>query len=318
MFDFSVFRALGLLIRTMPFVLLRLGWFMAAGAGVGFLAAGGAWLGHRAAGGEVLSPGAGWGAVAGVAVAALVLGASRKRMMYSLVSGHLAAMVAALDRQPLPFLGGQIATARAIVADRFGDEAALGALDRLVRGVIRTATRLVDDLLRDILPVAVIDRLLRASGVQMALSRGLIEGVVLAHAVRTRSENAWEAAHDGLVLYTQNARPLMANAVWLALTGWGLAGLLALAALPWANVLAAYLPWLPGAAILLALICGWVVKGAVYDPFAQACILQLHQRLTEGQEPLPEWRGRLTQVSDKFRLLGERALGWRTGLAQDA
>ena len=30
-----------------------------------------------------------------------------------------------------------------------------------------------------------------------------------------------------------------------------------------------------------------------------------------------EWRGRLTQISDKFRLLGERAVGWKPG-ASDA
>ena len=54
----------------------------------------------------------------------------------------------------------------------------------------------------------------------------------------------------------------------------------------------------------------WAVKAAVIEPFALACMLQVFFSVTEGQEPQPEWRGRLTQISDKFRQLGERAVGW--------
>jgi hypothetical protein len=52
------------------------------------------------------------------------------------------------------------------------------------------------------------------------------------------------------------------------------------------------------------------VKAALIEPFAIACMMQVFFKVTEGQDPLPEWRGRLTRASDKFRALGEKAAGW--------
>ena len=66
-----------------------------------------------------------------------------------------------------------------------------------------------------------------------------------------------------------------------------------------------------GATFVFALIFAWAVKAAVIEPFELACMMQVFFNVTEGQEPQPEWRGRLTQMSDKFRQLGERAVGWK-------
>lgn len=320
MWEFSIFRALGLMIRTWPFVLMRVAIHLVIAALLAVAAGAGAAAGQALAG--LIEPlgmsAALWGGGAGFLVGALAVVFLRGRLLHRMTAPHLAALIEALDRRPLPIGRRQVALANAIVAERFGDARALIALDTLIRSVIRTATGLVDGLMTDILPVSALDRLARASGAQLRLTLGLIDAVVLAHATRTRSENAWEAAHDGLVLYTQNARPMMANAVWLSLVGWALAGLVALAALSPATLLAAVLPGMPLAGVLLAAVFGWAVKAALYDPFAMACMLQLHLRLTQDQDPLPEWRGRLTQVSDKFRQLGERALGWRAGGVQDA
>lgn len=321
MWEFSVFRALGLLLRTLPYVLFRASVVIGIAAAL-LLAAGlGAGIGQAFSGLRPAVPAstfAFWGGATGLCLVALAVLALRGRILHRVGVGHLALMVEVLDRRPVPVLGNQPALGRSLTAERFGDAAALTALDRLVRGVIRTATGLVDDLLVGTVPVAPLDRAVRATGLHLRLAQGLLESVVLAHALRTRSENAWEAAHDGLVLYTQNARPIMATALGLSLTGWVLAGAVAIGVLPAALSLAALLPDVPGTALLLALVFGWALKATLYDPFAQACLLQLHLRLTRDQDPLPEWRGRLTQVSDKFRQLGERALRWQPRAAPDA
>lgn len=312
MWDFSVFRAMGLMLRTLPFLLLRVAVCLgiAAALALGWVA--GAAVGRLFEVSADQSLVAVWGGAAGVLIVAALVHLRRDQILFLVKAGHVALMVEALDGRRLPLSTGQISLARAIVAERFAEARSLLALDRLVRAVIRTATGMVDGLLEGLLPLALLDRLTRATGMHLRLAIGLIDAVVLGHAIRSRSENAWEAAHDGLVLYTQNARPVMTNAVWLQLVGWGLAAVLLLSVLSPAATVAAFLPAVPGAALLLAALFAWVVKAALYDPFATACMLQLHLRLTEGQEPLPEWRGRLTQVSDKFRLLGERALGWGT------
>lgn len=319
MWEFSVFRALGLLIRTWPFVLVRVAVHLAIAVAL-LLAAGAGALAGRALAQSAASlvDGAAWGGAAGFLLCLMLITLLRRRFIYRVAVPHLAVMVETLDGRPMSWGVGQLATARTLVADRFGDEPTLFALVKLVRGVIRTATGLVDGLLADILPLSPLDRLARASGAELRLARGPVEAVVLGHALRVRFENAWEAAHDGLVFYTQNARPMMTNALWLSLTGWGLAVIVALSVLSPLSGAAAAVPEFPPAGMLAAALIGWAAKAALYDPLALACMVQLHLRLTEDQQPQPEWRGRLTQVSDKFRQLGERALGWRATPARDA
>lgn len=315
MWEFSVIRSLGLMLRTLPVGLYRAAVSLGIAGGLVAAAGIGAELGQAAFGQGEDRTAAAWGALLGLGLGTVTYRLARGRILGPLTVVQIAALVELLDRRPMPIGRGQIARARALVAQRFGDGPSLRALDRLVRGVIRTATGLVDGLLVKLLPISALDRLARATGSHLGLTLDLIDGAILAHVLRTRSENAWEAAHDGLVLYTQNARTVLTNAFWLAMTGWALAGLLFFATLPTAAALAVPVP---GAGLWLAAILAWAVKSAVYDPFALACMVQLHLRLADGQDPLPEWRGRLTQVSDKFRQLGERALCWPAGEAQDA
>ena len=319
MWEFSVVRSLGLLLRTLPFLVARAAVQCGIAAAILLAAFVGAVAARRVE--EPLSailPGsvAVWGGLAGVLVAVALAHARRDWLLYRITTPHIALMVELLDRRPIPLLGGQIAHGRAVVSARFGDAPALFALNRLIRGVIRTATRMVDGLLVDIVPSFGLDRLLRAAGLHLRLVSGLVDPMILSHALRERSENAWEAAHDGLVLYTQNARTILVNAIWLSLAGWAVAVSAAIAVL----ASQAFTDLLPQGSWVLPLVLAalaWTIKSSLWDPFALACLLQLNRRLAEEQEPLPEWRGRLTQVSETFRQLGERALGWSARGMQD-
>jgi len=198
-----------------------------------------------------------------------------------------------------------------VVTERFGQASALFVLDRLVRGVIALITGLVEGV-ATLVPVPGISQIMAAVRAWLKIAVGLVDEVILAHAIRTRSENAWEAAHDGLVLYAQNGRAMLVNAAWLTLISWGLAVAVFLLMLAPAAALVWLLPGeASGGTFLFALIFAWAVKAAVIEPFALACMMQVFFNVTKGQQPQPEWRGRLTQISDKFRQLGERAVGWK-------
>ncbi len=251
-----------------------------------------------------------WGGIAGFGLTAGVVFFLRDYLLYMVKAGQIAVMVEYLDGKPLPYGQGQIAYARRVVTERFGQASALFALDRLVRGVIAVITGLVEGVMT-ILPVPGLNRIMGAVRAWLKVAVGLVDEVILAHAIRTRSENAWEAAHDGLVLYAQNGRALLVNAAWLTLLCWVLAAVVFLVMLAPAAGLAWMLPdEASGGTFVFALIFAWAVKAAVIEPFALACMLQVFFNVTEGQEPQPEWRGRLTQISDRFRHLGERAVGW--------
>ena len=65
----------------------------------------------------------------------------------------------------------------------------------------------------------------------LRLAVGLVDEVILAHAIKTRTTNPWSNAQEALVLYAQNARPMLVNAAWLTLITWVLAALVFLVVL---------------------------------------------------------------------------------------
>lgn len=313
MWNFSIAKALGLMIRTAPFLIFRALVYFGIAAAMVIVTGAGAGTGYGIGlfgDDEFRTTSTMWGGIAGFGLTVGVIFFLRDYLLYMVKAGQIAVMVEYLDGKPLPYGQGQIAYARRVVSERFGQASALFALDRLVRGVIAVITGLVQGVMT-ILPIPGINQIMGAVRAYLKIAVGLVDEVILAHAIRTRSENAWEAAHDGLVLYAQNGRTMLVNAAWITLISWLLAIVVFLVMLAPAAGLVWMLPGeASGGTFIFALIFAWAVKAAVIEPFALACMLQVFFKVTEGQEPQPEWRGRLTQISDKFRQLGERAVGW--------
>jgi hypothetical protein len=313
MWEFSVSKALSLMVRTAPFLIFRVLVYFAITAALIIMTGTGAGLGYGVGlfgDDDFQITSTFWGGAAGFGLTAGVIFFFRDYLLYLVKAGHIAVMVELLDGKQVPGSKGQVEYAGEVVKERFGQASALFALDVLIRGVINVVTRLMEGLL-SILPIPGLDRLIGALRAFLRLAVGLVDEVILGHAIRSRSENAWEAAHDGLVLYAQNAKPMLVNAAWLTLITWGLAILVFFLMLAPAAAVVWLLPGDSTAGMFVfAVVFAWAVKAALIEPFAIACMLQVFFKVTEGQEPLPEWKGRLTRASDKFRQLGERAAGW--------
>lgn len=302
MWDFSISASIGLMARTLPFLLLRLAVYagialiyvlvstMGAGIGYGFGAAGGALL----------------GGVFGFAIVGGVMFWAREYLLYLVKAGHIAVLVELTDGRRLPGGKGQIEHGKDVVRGRFAQASALFALDILVKGVLRSLTGLVGGLLSFLPGAKQLRDLLRAF---LRVAVGFIDEVILAHAIRTGSDNAWESAREALVLYGQNWKIMFRNAAWLMIFVYGLGFLIFLAMLAPASLLAY---WMPGAAsftaLLFALLFAWCIKTAVLEPFAVACMMQVFFKAIEGQQPNAEWDARLEQMSSHFRKLKSRAL----------
>lgn len=314
MWDFSVFKALQLMGQTAPFVIFRAVVYFGITAALIIVTGTGAGVGYGVGmmgDADFQTTSTFWGGAAGFGLTAGVIFFFRDYILYLVKAGHIAVMVELMAGKPVPGGQGQIAYAKGVVTERFGQSSALFALDQLIKGVINVVTGLMEGLL-SILPIPGLDRLMGALRAYLRLAVGLVDEVILGHAIRTRSENAWEAAHDGLVLYAQNGKAMLINAAWLTLITWVLAALVFLLMLAPAAAVVYLMPGESSAGMFVfAIVFAWAVKAALIEPFAVACMLQVFFKVTEGQEPNAEWRGRLTQASDKFRKLGEKAVGWR-------
>lgn len=316
MWDFSIGQALGLMGRTAPFIVLRV--LVYAGIAIAYVlvtgvGAGVGW-GVGAFGDEDFRAGATiWGGGIGFALTAGVLYFAREYILYIVKAGHIAVLVKLIDGEAVPDGQNQITYATAIVKDRFVESNVLFGVDQLVKGVLNAIIGIVQGV-ASFLPIPGLANLVQLVRAFLKIAIGLVDEVILAHAIRTNSTNPWASAQEALVLYAQNYPTMLKNAAWLTIITYGLAFVVFLLML----APAAAIVWLmPGgwsaAGFVFALIFAWAVKAALIEPFAIACLMQVFFRTTAGQRPDPEWDARITGVSRKFAELKDRAVQWTGG-----
>ncbi|NMA98230.1 MAG: hypothetical protein GX970_08995 [Phyllobacteriaceae bacterium] len=321
MWDFSIGRAMGLMMQTLPFVVLRIGVYFGitlayilvtgAGAGIGF--------GVGALGDAGFQAGSTfWGGLIGFGIVGVVVYWAREYILYIVKAGHIAVLVELIDGKPMPEGRSQVEHGRAVVTERFAQASVLFAVDQLIKGVLRAVTGLVRGILT-ILPIPGARQLTGILHAFLQVAVGFIDEVILAYAIRTGSTNPWGSAKDALVLYGQNYKVMLKNAAWLAIIVNLLSFVVFLVMLAPAALVVYLMPgaWAAGG-FVFALLFAWAVKAALLEPFAITCLMQVYFKTIEGQEPDPEWEARLEQMSSKFRKLKERAVGGQPQTDGDA
>lgn len=310
MWDFEFSRAVGLMVRTFPYLLFRIivyGGIAVAyvvvtgfGAGIGY---GLGWFG----GPDSQAGFAFWGGLIGFGLTATAIYLLREYLLYTVKAGHIAVLVELMDGKDLPDGQGQVAYGAKVVKERFVQSSALFGLDQLVKGVIRAISGFVEGI-ASVLPIPGLNGLVSLFRAFMKVAVGFVDEVILAHAIRTRSDNAWASAREALVLYGQNYQPMLKNAAFIALFTYIIAILVFLFMLAPAAALVYLMPgsWSAGG-LVFAIIFAWAVKAAVLEPLAITLMMQVYFKVTAGQTPNPEWDEKLSQMSDKFVEIKEKA-----------
>lgn len=308
MWNFSISLSFSLMVRTLPFILFRLGVYLSVAFGYLLITGTGAGIGWGIgafgdtdfrAGATLIGGGIGF-ALFGAAVYAL-----REYLLYLVKAGHIAVMVEMLAGRPMPEGRSQIGHAHAAVKARFAEASTLFAVDQIVKAVLRAVTGLARGIL-SMLPG--MNRLTGVIQAFLSVAVGLIDEVIMGHAFATGATNPWVAAREALVLYAQNNRNMLKNAIWITAIIYGALAMVFLLLLGPAVLVARGLPGeMEALGVLIALIFAWALKAALFEPFAVACLMQAYFRATEGQPLDPEWEARLDGLSSKFRVLRERA-----------
>lgn len=309
--DFQIGTIIGLLRRTAPFLVFRfliyfgitVGYVLAAGVGAGVGYGVGTVFGDAGAGGA-------WGGVIGFSIAGVVMYFLREYLLYMVKAGHIAVLVEIMEGGEIPGGRGQIDYAQSVVKERFVESNVLFAMDQLIKGVIKAFNR-VFFTLAAIVPIPGIQGVAKFVNTVIRLSLTYLDEVILAHNIRTRSDNPWASSRSALILYAQNYKSFLKNAVFLALIVWGLTlAVFLLILAPVAGLVALF----PGTAgvltFVIALVFAWGVKQAIIEPFAMTALMQVFFKVTEGQEPDPEWERKLESVSKKFGELKTKAGEW--------
>jgi hypothetical protein len=316
MWDFSFGKAIGMVARTAPFVVLRM--LVYFGIGFAYLIAIGAGgvigygFGHIGSSPDAPDAGAFWGGLIGFGLVSAVLYFAREYILYLVKAAHIAVLVELLDGRDVPGGQGQIAYGASFVKTHFVQSSVLFGVDQLIKGVLAAFFRTIN-FFTAFLPVPALQTAIRIAEAVVRMSLTYVDEIILAHLIRTRTTNPWDTAKDGLVLYAQNYQHFLKNAAWLSAFLWALTILVFLVIVGPFAALAAMLHGSFLWTLALAFIFAWAVKAALLEPVAIASLMQVYFKTIEGQTPNPEWEARLSQVSAKFRALGEKAAGWVPG-----
>ena len=308
MVDFEIGKIFSVLVRTLPFFVLRLivylGITLAYVVGVGVGGGLGALFGSL---GGASAGGLAWGGLIGFGLVSGILYWAREYLLYLVKAGHIAVLVELMEGREIPAGKGQIEYARGLVTERFKESSLLFGLDVLIKGILRVFNRLTASI-AGLLPIPGLDGLVKIIDAIVNTSLTYLDEVILAQIFRQRSTNAWATSRESVVLYAQNYKGVLKNAAILTFMVWGMTLLIFLVVLA---PVAALVAWYPGAAgiwtFLLAMVLALSLKAALIDPFAMTALMQVYAKLTDGQQPNPEWDGRLDKMSKKFRTLKERA-----------
>jgi hypothetical protein len=296
-------EAFALVMKTLPILWVRIGSYLVLGLGLGlyFAVVGGvAWLL-----GQLWAP-------LGVILFLVAIGGSftlvnlaTKYWFHLLRAAHTAVMTEFIVHGRGPD-GNQLEYGKQQVMARFKDTSILFGVDLLVSGIvkfiIRTFTRITS-----ILPIPGMDGLGKLVERVAIMSTTYVDEAVLSRAYQEREDNVWAVARDGVVLYAQAWKPILANAVVLALLSYvEFFVFLLVLGLP-ALAIGAALPALKVTLGVMVVLGAWMLKLAVSDSFSLAATLIAYHRSTAGMVPDAEWTAKLDSMSDKFRELGQKA-----------
>ncbi len=305
-------EALNLLAKTMPFIWLRLGSYLVLGLVLGLMFAvmgGIAWLL-----GQLWAP-------LGIIVFLLAFGGAAGIMtwagryyFYLLKAGHTAVMTEIIVTGQAP-QSNQIAHGKEQVMSRFRDTSIMFGVNVLVDGVVKAFTRTFSNIM-GILPIPGLRGLMGFAERIAVASTSYIDEAILSRAYAQREPNVWKVAKDGVILYAQAWKPILTNAVVLAIISYiEFLALLIILGLP-AIAIGAAIPALRVALGIGVIILAVMIRLAVSDAFRMASTLVAYHRETAGLEPNPEWQAKLESVSDKFRTLGQKAASYVPSSAQ--
>lgn len=312
MMDFKLSSTFDLMIKTLPFLVFRFIVYvgivfvyiigMTIGAGTGYML-------DRIAGttgGFTFG-----GALVGFGIVGVVAYLLREYILYMVKAGHIAVLTELMDGGKIPGGKGQIDHAQAVVRERFVESSVLFGVDQLIKAILRAFNRIFFRIARFLPAAGGLGALVKFINTVINMSLTFLDEVILAYNIRTRSDNPWKSSRTAIVLYAQNYKAFLKNAFFLAVFIWVLTFVVFIVALMPAAALVTILPQTAGIfTVIIALLFAWGVKQALIEPFGMISLMQVFFKVTEGQEPNPEWENKLEGVSKKFGELGRKAGEW--------
>jgi hypothetical protein len=308
--DPSLSTAIGLVMRTLPYALMRFAVLLASSIAVIVwlaVALGGAsWLGTHIA--SVF----GWvWAIGCLAIGGFVWSTLLRYLLHLIECGHVAVLTELITKGQLPATAeGQFAYGKGVVRARIGQETLLYGLNALVRGIVQSFHSTLD-WIAESLPIPGLEGISRVIDIVLKGATRYLDKVIFSYNLARGDEDVWTSSREGLVYYAQNARPILKTAIWSVVLERVLTVVLFLLLLAPAAAITLALPSsmreVGGVmTVLVAILLAGPLRAAFVKPVFMAMMMVRFHSAVEGQPINPEWDAQLSAISGQFREFGAR------------
>lgn len=307
--------ALGLVLRTSPYIILRLGLMVA------FIIAAVIWL--IICGGVAYlfsgKNGDGGGGVIFFIISVLfpagVFFWVRYYVFYLLKCGHVAVLTRLITHGDLPQGVNQVKYGKETVLKNFTQTNVLVAVDALVTGVASAFNRSLD-WISNLIPIPGMDSIMKVVHLIVRRATTFLDETILSYNLARGDENVWRSSMDGLVYYAENAKPILKTAIISVLIQYLLTLLIFVLCLGPAYVIGLVLPEAAASyAWLIAVVLAEGVRSTLLEPIFLVMVALTFHKSIQNQPINEAWVAKLEAVSSKFGKLKQKALDFKPGQA---
>jgi hypothetical protein len=300
----SLGQAAKIIFKTLPFIILRMGLYLAFGLGFCLYWALVYFVGQGAAAIHEYARVAVW-------IIALILPFPfirlfREYFLYVLKTAHIAVIVQLALHGSLPEGTNQVEWGKQKVMARFKETSVLFLVDRLVLGVIRSINGMMQGMANLFQGVPGLQSIVSLAKIVLRFSLTYIDESVMARNFMKEGETVWQSAQTGLVLYAQSWKQILKTAIFLgiaAILSFGI--LLVIYMIPCLGLAGLY-PKLKILFILFAFVFAAVTKLALFDPWALTSMILVYLETTKDMVPDKAWEEKIASVSKQFRQIREK------------
>lgn len=307
--DASLTAAFGLLLRTLPYALMRFA-VMVAFTVITIIwlcvTFGGAALASR------IAPvfGVVWFVLCAGAFGWVWWGVLRYGL-HLIACGHVAVLTELITKGQIGNgTESMFAYGRRIVTDRIGQVSVLFGLNALVRGVLESFHRTLD-WISEMLPIPGLEAIASLINVVLRAATRYLDKAIFSYILVRADTDPWTGAREGIVYYAQNAKLILKTSLWVVVLERVLSLVMWLVLLAPAAAITLMLPASvrnSGSiiSVVIALLLAGSVRSAFIKPLFLIMILVRFHTEIENQPINEAWDARLAALSGRFADLGRR------------
>lgn len=244
-----------------------------------------------------------------ICLTAAAVGISQYYLGWLLKAGHIAVVTSLLTTGSLPDKPFEYGTE--MVKKKFATAAAYFAVDRLVSGAVKQINGGLDIVGSVLGKIPGMDSVVSFAKSFVNVALGNVDECCLAYTFYREEQSAVKSAADGVVIYFQNWKTILKDALKTAFVTFLLsivAGFLLMAVtIGFLSVLG-----MPGfdvfcVALILAVMIVFIVKSSVMDSYTMVCMVCSYMQVAPSTEITFDLYDKLCNMSSKFKSLFQKA-----------